>query len=46
MKNISATGYRGTVSLEPMNWDYLDITIEVFLAKAYIKAKELETYFN
>lgn len=42
MRMISGTGYKGATSLEPMNWDYEDITIDEFLSKAYEKAKILE----
>lgn len=42
MKNISLTGYKGGTTLEPMNWDYEDISIQEFLSRAYQKAKKLD----
>lgn len=42
MKRISQTHYRGATALEPMNWDYVHLTPEEFLDKAYVKAKKLE----
>lgn len=42
MKKISLTGYKGATTLEPMNWDYENITIQEFLKSAYQKAKELD----
>jgi Sugar phosphate isomerases/epimerases len=42
MKKIAETNYSGATALEPMNWDYKDISAEEFLSKAFIKAKRLE----
>lgn len=42
MKNISETGYIGSTALEPMNWDYMNVTPEEFLKKAYERVKMLE----
>ena len=42
MQKISLTGYKGATSLEPMNWDYEDLSIEEFLLLAYEKAKKLD----
>lgn len=42
MGNISATGYQGATSLEPMNWEYESLSIEEFLSLAYRKARRLE----
>ncbi len=42
MKKISLTGYKGSTTLEPMNWDYQNISIQEFLNKAYHKAKKLD----
>lgn len=42
MKKISATGYKGSTALEPMNWGYESLSIQEFLGKAYEKANELE----
>lgn len=41
MKNITITGYSGATALEPMNWDYGDMTIEKFLEKAHSAAERL-----
>ena len=41
MKKISLTGYQGATTLEPMNWDYEDLSIQEFLDRAYQKAKQL-----
>lgn len=42
MGKIAATGYAGPTSLEPMNWDYEQLTIEEFLRSAAEKARALE----
>lgn len=42
VKKIAHTGYNGATSLEPMNWDYEDISIREFLARAFQKAKRLD----
>lgn len=42
MKKIAETNYLGATALEPMNWDYMDLSAEEFLYKAYEKAKRLE----
>lgn len=42
MKKIAETNYLGATALEPMNWDYKDLSAEEFLCKAYEKAKRLE----
>ncbi|MDE6133877.1 MAG: sugar phosphate isomerase/epimerase [Oscillospiraceae bacterium] len=42
VKKISITGYKGATSLEPMNWDYEDISINEFLKRAFKKAKKLD----
>ena len=41
MKKITLTGYQGATTLEPMNWDYEDLSIQKFLDCAYQKAKPL-----
>ena len=41
MKKISLTGYQGATTLEPMNWDYEDLSMQEFLDCAYQKAKQL-----
>ena len=41
MKKITFTGYQGATTLEPMNWDYEDLSIQEFLNCAYQKAKQL-----
>lgn len=42
IKKISLTGYKGATSLEPMNWDYEDISIREFLERAFRKAQKLD----
>ncbi|GMQ64615.1 sugar phosphate isomerase/epimerase family protein [Vallitalea maricola] len=42
MKNIVATSYTGATALEPMKWDYENLTVEEFLRVAFDKAKRLE----
>lgn len=42
MKKLSATNYNGSITLEPMNWGYEQLSIQQFLDKAYEKAKVLE----
>lgn len=42
VKKIAFTGYKGATSLEPINWDYEDISINEFLARAFQKAKKLD----
>lgn len=42
MNSIALTGYKGATSLEPMNWDYENLSIQQFLALAYQKAKKLD----
>lgn len=42
VKKIALTGYTGATSLEPMNWDYEDISIQEFLERAFQKAKKLD----
>lgn len=42
MKKIASTGYTGSTTLEPMNWDYEDLTIQQFLDRAYQRAKKLD----
>ena len=39
---IKAAGYKASVTLEPMNWDYSDIDIRGFLNIACERAKRLE----
>ncbi|MBR5091440.1 MAG: sugar phosphate isomerase/epimerase [Ruminiclostridium sp.] len=39
---LKAVGYRGAITLEPMNWDYMDMGIRGFLTLAYEKARKLE----
>lgn len=41
MKKITLTGYQGSTTLEPMNWDYEDLSIQKFLDCAYQKANLL-----
>lgn len=42
MAKIKSTNYAGPVTLEPMNWDYMNMDIEAFLNLAFKKAKRLE----
>ena len=42
MEKIRKTGYRGAITLEPMNWDYAHLEIRGFVRLAYERAKRLE----
>lgn len=42
MEKISLTGYKGAVTLEPMNWDYENLSINEFLGLAYERAVRLD----
>lgn len=42
MRRISLTGYRGSTALEPMNWDYTQLSIRQFLALAAERANRLD----
>ena len=42
MGRLAQTGYRGATSLEPMNWDYGQLTMGQFLALAQEKASALD----
>ena len=42
MRNISLTGYKGATTLEPMNWDYENLSIQQFLDLSYQKAKRID----
>lgn len=42
MKNIEATGYTGNTSLEPMKWDYEELSAEEYLTLAFKKARTLD----
>lgn len=42
MKNIAKTGYASMIAIEAMNWGYEDLPAEVFLHKAFERAKRLE----
>lgn len=46
MRKIADTGYKGAIALEPMNWDYLNLSAEEFLRKAFERVKRLETLFT
>lgn len=41
MGELTNLGYQGATSLEPMNWDYEQLTIRQFLDLAYQKAKRI-----
>lgn len=43
MKRITDIGYQGATSLEPMNWDYNQLSIEQFLDLAYKKAQRIDS---
>jgi len=42
MNRVSQTNYQGATSLEPMNWDYEQLSIREFLSLAFQKAKKLD----
>ncbi len=42
MRQIAAASYLGATALEPMNWDYTDLSAEAFLQKAFEQARRLE----
>lgn len=42
MKEITLTGYQGATTLEPMNWDYKNLSIQQFLNLAYQRAKKID----
>lgn len=42
VKKITVTGYQGAATLEPMNWDYEDLSIQEFLNLAYQRAKKID----
>lgn len=42
MRKIRETGYKGALTLEPMNWDYTRMDIREFLRLAYERVKKLE----
>ncbi len=46
MKRIDLTGYSGATALEPMNWDYEDMSIEEFLHRAHEAAARLNGMRN
>lgn len=42
MRKIALTGYKGATALEPMNWDYENLSIHAFLDIAYQRAKQID----
>lgn len=42
MRKISLTGYEKATTLEPMNWDYGDLSMWQFLDLAYQRAKKID----
>ena len=42
MRKIALTGYQGARTLEHMNWDYENLSIQQFLNLAYQKAKKID----
>lgn len=43
MSQIAAIGYRGATTLEPMNWDYTEMSIEQYLSEACRRARKLDS---
>ncbi len=44
MNKIALTSYTGAITLEPMNWDYENLSIQEFLKLAYSRAKKLKEF--
>ena len=42
MRRILLTGYKGAAALEPMNWDYENLSMRQFLDIAYQRAKKID----
>lgn len=42
MRKISLTGYKGAATLEPMNWDYENLSMQQFLELAYQRAGKID----
>ncbi len=42
MRRISLTGYKGATTLEPMNWDYENLSMQQFLNLAYQRARKID----
>lgn len=42
MDRIKKKGYKGALTLEPMNWDYTHMDMKAFLSLAYERATRLE----
>lgn len=42
MRKILLTGYKGATTLEPMNWDYENLSIQQFLELAYQRARRID----
>ncbi len=42
MQQIAGTGYKGATALEPLYWDYQELPPDVFLYRAFEKAKHLD----
>lgn len=42
MGQVAAAGYKGMTALEPMYWDYQELPPDVFLYRAFEKAKHLD----
>ena len=45
-EKLKAAGYKGAVTLEPMNWEYTHLDIKGFLNLAYEKAKQIENILS
>ena len=42
MEKLKKTGYKGAITLEPMNWDYANMDMKEFLALAFERAERLK----
>ncbi len=42
MKEVAETGYSGSTAIEVMNWDYLYLSADEFIHKAFERAKRLD----
>lgn len=43
MRRISLTGYKGAAALEPMNWDYQNLSMRQFLDLAFQRVKKIDS---
>ena len=42
MGKLKKTGYKGAITLEPMNWDYANMDMKEYLALAFERAERLK----